>query len=132
MLRLLRLQGAHPVQLQGCILIHCTRRVQPDRAAGCSAGFVSGVTYDEITLPLRKGDVFVFCSGGIFEAMNDVDEEFGARRCAKSFGEYRHQAARRIVDAIFDAVTAFQRGAPRQDDMTAVAVKITGKGEIKS
>jgi len=90
------------------------------------------VTYDEITLPLRKGDVFVFCSDGIFEAMNDEDEEFGARRLCEVVREYRHQEARRIVDAIFDAVAAFQRGAPRQDDMTAVAVKITGKGEIKS
>jgi serine phosphatase RsbU (regulator of sigma subunit) len=76
--------------------------------------------------------VFVFCSDGIFEAMNDSDEEFGARRVCEVVREYRHQAARRIVDAIFDSVTAFQRGAPRQDDMTAVAVKITGKGEIKN
>ena len=45
--------------------------------------------------------------------------------------EYRHQPTRGIVDAIFDAVTAFQRGAPRHDDMTAVAVKIVGKGDVK-
>ena len=36
------------------------------------------------------------------------------------------------VKALFDAATAFQRGAPRHDDMTAVAVKIVGKGEVKS
>jgi serine phosphatase RsbU (regulator of sigma subunit) len=46
--------------------------------------------------------------------------------------EYRQSSARAIVDAIFDSVAAFQRGAPRHDDMTAVAVKITGKGEVKS
>jgi len=28
-------------------------------------------------------------------------------------------------------VAAFQRGTPPHDDMTAVAVKIVGKGEIK-
>jgi phosphoserine phosphatase RsbU/P len=113
--------------------IHCTRdECNQIELPGVPLGSFPGVTYDEITLPLRKGDVFVFCSDGIFEAMNDADEEFGARRVCEVVREYRHQAARRIVDAIFDAVTAFQRGAPRQDDMTAVAVKITGKGEIKS
>ena len=113
--------------------IHCTRdECKQIELPGVPLGSFPGVTYDEITLPLRKGDVFVFCSDGIFEAMNDADDEFGARRLCDVVREYRHQPARRIVDAIFDAVTAFQRGAPRQDDMTAVAVKITGKGEIKS
>jgi serine phosphatase RsbU (regulator of sigma subunit) len=30
------------------------------------------------------------------------------------------------LDAIFDAVEAFREGFPPNDDMTAVAVKITG------
>ena len=34
--------------------------------------------------------------------------------------------ARGIVDEIFDAVIAFRGTAPQNDDMTAVAVKITG------
>jgi len=81
---------------------------------------------------LRKGDVFVFCSDGIFEAMNEEGQEFGAQRLCDVVREYRHQAPKGIVDAIFDAAAAFQRGAPRHDDMTAVAVKIVGKGEVKS
>ena len=64
--------------------------------------------------------------------MNDEGQEFGASRLCEVVREYRHQTARGMVDAIFDAVTAFQRGAPRHDDMTAVAVKIVGKGEVKS
>jgi len=61
----------------------------------------------------------------------EEDEEFGPRRLCDVVREYRQQTARAIVDAIYDAVAAFQRGTPPHDDMTAVAVKIVGKGEIK-
>src|SRR5688572_12907809 len=113
--------------------IHCTKdECNQIELPGVPLGSFPGVTYDEVTLPLRKGDFFVFCSDGIFDAMNEDGQEFGARRLCDVVREYRHQGARGMVDAIFDAATAFQRGAPRHDDMTAVAVKIVGKGEIKS
>jgi sigma-B regulation protein RsbU (phosphoserine phosphatase) len=113
--------------------IHCTRdECTQIELPGVPLGSFPGVTYDEVTLPLRKGDVFVFCSDGIFEAMDGEGQEFGAMRLCEVVREYRQQTPKGIVDAIFDAVAAFQRGAPRHDDMTAVAVKIVGKGEIKS
>ena len=113
--------------------IHCTREeCSQIELPGVPLGSFPGVTYDEVTLPLRKGDVFVFCSDGIFEAMNEEGQEFGAQRLCDVVREYRHQAPKGIVDAIFDAAAAFQRGAPRHDDMTAVAVKIVGKGEVRS
>ena len=113
--------------------IHCTKdECNQIELPGVPLGSFPGVTYDEVTLRLRKGDFFVFCSDGIFEAMNDEGEEFGGRRVCDVVREYRHQDARGMVDAIFDAATAFQRGAARHDDMTAVAVKIIGKGEVKN
>ena len=127
---------AHTVTISNSGLpypIHCTKDdCNQIELPGVPLGSFPGVTYDEVTLPLRKGDFFVFCSDGIFEAMNDEGQEFGGRRLIDVVREYRHQGARGMVDAIFDAATAFQRGAPRHDDMTAVAVKIAGKGEVKS
>jgi sigma-B regulation protein RsbU (phosphoserine phosphatase) len=112
--------------------IHCTHdECMQIELPGVPLGSFPGVTYDEVTLPLHKGDLFVFCSDGILEAMNEEDEEFGPRRLCDVVREYRQQTARAIVDAIYDAVAAFQRGTPPHDDMTAVAVKIVSKGEIK-
>ena len=92
---------------------------------GVPLGSFPGVTYDEVTLPLRKGDTLVFCTDGIFEAFNEEGQEFGARRLCDVVRENRDRSARAIVDAIFDAVTSFQSAGPHMDDMTAVAVKIT-------
>ena len=112
--------------------IHCTHdECRQIELPGVPLGSFPGVTYDEVTLPLHKGDLFVFCSDGILEAMNDEGEEFGPKRLCDVVREYRQQTARAIVDAIYDAVAAFQRGTPPHDDMTAVAVKIVSKSEIK-
>jgi sigma-B regulation protein RsbU (phosphoserine phosphatase) len=92
---------------------------------GVPLGSFPGITYDELTLPLRTSDVFVFCSDGIFDAINEAGVDFGARRLCDIVQQHRGLTARGIVDAIFDEVTAFRGQAPQDDDMTAVAVKIT-------
>jgi len=106
--------------------IHCTGdRCGQIELPGVPLGSFPGVTYDEVTLPLGAGDVFVFCTDGIFEASNEDGQEFGARRLIEVVHSHRGESARDIVDAIFDAVTSFQQAGPHADDMTAVAIKIT-------
>ena len=92
---------------------------------GVPLGSFSGITYDEVNLPLRAGDVFVFCTDGVFDALDEQGKEFGSRRLADVVHANRTRNAKQIVDAVFDAVTTFRGTAPQDDDMTAVAVKIT-------
>jgi sigma-B regulation protein RsbU (phosphoserine phosphatase) len=93
---------------------------------GVPLGAFHGSTYDEISMSLHIGDLFVFCSDGVFEAMNVNGDEFGAPRLLEVVEHSRGRATRAVVDEIFSAVEAFRAGAPPNDDMTAVAVKITG------
>lgn len=90
---------------------------------GVPLGSFYGVTYDEVSLPIRQGDVFVFCSDGVWEAMNEAGEEFTATRVKAVVGESRGKSAREIVNAIAAAVEAHRAGAPPSDDMTIVVVK---------
>jgi phosphoserine phosphatase RsbU/P len=92
---------------------------------GVPLGSFPGVTYDQITMPLAPGDVFVFCSDGVFEAFNEQGQEFGARRLIEVMQTMRHGTGRQIVDAIFESVNEFRGDTAQNDDMTAVAVKIT-------
>jgi len=92
---------------------------------GVPLGSFQGSTYDELTYALHAGDTFVFCSDGIFEAMNVNGDEFGAARLMEVVETFREIPPRPLVDAIFAAVEGFRQGAPPNDDMTAVAVKIT-------
>ena len=92
---------------------------------GVPLGSFPGVEYDEVNIPLLAGDVFVFCTDGIFEALNEAGEEFGAARAIEIVRETRGLSARQMTDALFEAVIAFRGAASQNDDMTAVAVKIT-------
>jgi phosphoserine phosphatase RsbU/P len=106
--------------------IRCTRtECGQIELPGVPLGSFPNIVYDEVTIPLNEGDLFVVCTDGIFEAMNEEGVEFGARRLSAVVHEHRDASARAIVDAIFEAVADFTAAGPHADDMTAVAVKIT-------
>ena len=92
---------------------------------GVPLGSFQGSTYDELTFALHSGDMFVFCSDGVFEAMNTAGQEFSAERLMAVVAGARQLSASDTVAAIFAAVEEFRAGAPPNDDMTAVVVKIT-------
>ncbi|MEW5984955.1 MAG: GAF domain-containing SpoIIE family protein phosphatase [Acidobacteriota bacterium] len=93
---------------------------------GVPLGSLPGITYDEISLDLDVDDIFVFATDGIFEAMNEEGSEFGADRLMAVVRNYRGQPAKALVDAIVAAVETFRGGADQNDDMTVVAIRVTG------
>jgi phosphoserine phosphatase RsbU/P len=99
--------------------------VAPIELAGVPLGSFAGSTYDEVSFDLSRHDVFVFCTDGVFEALNAEGCEFGAARLIEVVRGARTQPAREIVDRIFAAVEGFRGGQPPNDDMTAVAIRIT-------
>jgi phosphoserine phosphatase RsbU/P len=107
--------------------VRCTAgSVSQIELPGVPLGSFAGSTYDEAVFDLSPGDVFVFCSDGVFEANDALGREFGADRLLEVIKAACSQTARQLVDAIFAAVQQFRGETPPNDDMTAVAVKITG------
>ncbi len=92
---------------------------------GVPLGSFFGSTYDEVSLPILKGDVLVFATDGVFEAMDRDGREFGAQRLIEQVAAARESSAREIVDRITAAVEDFRGVIPPNDDMTIVAVRIT-------
>ncbi|WP_291986815.1 GAF domain-containing protein [Luteitalea sp.] len=90
---------------------------------GVPLGSFPGIEYDECVIPYAKGDVFLFYSDGVSEAMNEAGDEFGREHIAEVMHTQRGRSAREIVDAIFEAVAAFRGDALQNDDITAVAVR---------
>jgi sigma-B regulation protein RsbU (phosphoserine phosphatase) len=91
---------------------------------GVPLGSFYGSTYDEVTYALHAGDVFVFCTDGVFEAMNANGEEFTAARLLEVVARTSELPAKGIVEAIFAAIVEWRGDAQANDDMTAVAVRI--------
>ena len=92
---------------------------------GVPLGSFAGSTYDEATFALHAGEVYVFCTDGVFEAMNARGQEFTASRLVEVVARTRELPAGKIVNAIFQAVSEWRGDTPPNDDMTAVVVRIT-------
>ncbi len=98
----------------------CTRIELP----GVPLGSFAGSSYEDVQLELSAGDLFVFCTDGVFEASNANGEEFGEDRLIEAVAPVSSQPAAAVVDAVFEAVRRFRGDTPPNDDTTAVAVRI--------
>lgn len=91
---------------------------------GIPLGSFGTSQYDDVTVPLAGGDVFVLCSDGIFEAFDALGQEFGVARVMGVVEQHATQPAKEIVTALFSAVQNFCGDAAQSDDRTVVVVKI--------
>jgi sigma-B regulation protein RsbU (phosphoserine phosphatase) len=97
----------------------------PIELPGIPLGTFPGTEYDQAIIEIAAGDIFVFCTDGIYETFNASDEEFGTARVAEIVQSRRGSSAASIADAIFEAVEGFRGEAAQADDMTIVVVNVT-------
>jgi len=79
---------------------------------------------EEETLPLHVGDVVIFFTDGITEAMNETDDFFGDARLAGLVEEHAHLSSDELRERVLREVEAFVGAAPQHDDMTMILMKI--------
>ncbi len=79
---------------------------------------------EEQTVVMTAGDVYVFYTDGITEAMNASDDCFGEHRLARAIEAHADLASDELRDCLFREVEAFVAGAPQHDDMTMLLVKV--------
>jgi serine phosphatase RsbU (regulator of sigma subunit) len=82
---------------------------------------------EEVTIPLATGDLFVFFTDGISEAMNDADEWFGEDRLSSLVEVHAALPSEELRERILREVESFVSGAPQHDDMTLIVMKVEGR-----
>ncbi len=98
----------------------------PLEMPGVPLGLFQGSAYDELTVDLVQGDVFVFCTDGIYDEADASGEAFGTERMEEILRRSCRKTASELVDDVFTAVHDFRGDTAPNDDMTVVAIKITG------
>jgi sigma-B regulation protein RsbU (phosphoserine phosphatase) len=93
------------------------------RAKGMALGVIEDIELERQEVELAEGDVVVFYTDGVTEAINEAEEEFGQARLAQVVVENRDLAAQELIDGINEEVTAFIGGEPQFDDFTLVVLK---------
>jgi phosphoserine phosphatase RsbU/P len=90
--------------------------------SGTVVGLFAGATYDESTIAMRAGDLFVAFSDGITEPENETGE-FGEERLIALIQEHREKPLPQIGDLIADAVAEWIGNREQPDDVTVVLAR---------
>ncbi len=93
-------------------------------AIGMDKGEIFAKMIREETVAIEPGDVFIFYTDGISEAMNGNGEEFGEDRLAETLNQYARLSAQEILESISKTVFDFAGNTPQHDDFTMVVVKV--------
>ncbi|MCP5051850.1 MAG: PP2C family protein-serine/threonine phosphatase, partial [bacterium] len=99
--------------------------LRPDGIAlGIEGGKIFDITVKTAEIQLSTGDLVVFYTDGITEAMNKNLEEYGEQRLMDVIQCNKTQTAAQIIKDVIGDVEAFVKGYPQHDDMTMVIVKV--------
>jgi sigma-B regulation protein RsbU (phosphoserine phosphatase) len=106
------------------IILRATGEVFRLDINGTVVGLFDGVTYDESTIVMQPGDIFVAYSDGVSEPENEFGE-FGEERLIELILEHRHKPLPRITEIITGAVADWIGSAEQPDDVTIVLARCT-------
>jgi sigma-B regulation protein RsbU (phosphoserine phosphatase) len=79
---------------------------------------------DEETIRLQSGDLYLFFTDGISEAMNASDDCFGEERLGRLAEEHGHLPPEQLRERVLRDIAAFVGDAPQHDDMTMILLKV--------
>ena len=104
-----------------------TKTTQWLKPSGVGIGMGKGSSFDEFLeeteLALTTGDVLLFYTDGVSEAMNAANEMFGYEKLERVLKENVHLPASQIKEKLLGAVDQFRQGTPFADDATLVVTK---------
>jgi sigma-B regulation protein RsbU (phosphoserine phosphatase) len=89
---------------------------------GTVVGLFDNINYDEASVQLRPGDIFLAYSDGVTEPENDFGE-FGEQRLIELVQENRDLPLERISEIVTAAVDDWIGGAEQPDDVTLVLAR---------
>jgi serine phosphatase RsbU (regulator of sigma subunit) len=112
-------------------VIHLEARTGRTRVlapAGLGLGLDAGDRFESVLqeeeTPLAPGDVFLFFTDGLSEAMNEGSELFGEGRLRRILEESEGLGSEHLKERILEEVRRFVGDAAPHDDMTLVVLKV--------
>ena len=105
------------------IVIRRNRAIVRLETGGAPVGLFAEWPYEEGSVQLRTGDLFLAYTDGIIEATNPHGEEWGIERLRGALA-HDYEIAGDVVNAIFTALDEFS-GGRQSDDATVVVLRVS-------
>lgn len=103
-----------------------TGEVEPLRAQGIVLGIVPQPRFEQRSMRLEPGDLVLFYTDGVTEAMNAQRELFGEERLIDTLCAHHTGSPQAIINAVLAALAAFVGNQSQSDDITMLVVKRDG------
>ena len=87
-------------------------------------GIIEDCDYQETLVPLQAGDIVIFYTDGIVEAMNEKDELYGFERFIDIIKANKELDTSAFLGKLMADVTGFVGEREQHDDLTIVIVKV--------
>ncbi len=101
------------------------------RTKGIGIGLERGLLFEktliEEEITLKPGQIYLFFSDGVTEAMNEKNDLYGEEQLAELLKHKIDRRSTEIMDEIWKAVGVFRGNAHQNDDMTMVVVKVNNR-----
>ena len=91
---------------------------------GTVVGLLESFPYEQGSLEVEPGDVFLAFTDGISEAMNNADEEWGEGALIETVKACSGLSPSETITRIMQAADTFVAGAKQHDDMTLVVLQV--------
>ena len=100
------------------------RKIQPNgMGLGLSERNIFDYSIEEIKIEYSTGDIFLFVSDGVLEALNRAGEQYGESKLLELIKINSGFDTKKIVNDILESVKLFTSDTSQYDDITVVAVK---------
>lgn len=93
-------------------------------AIGMDRGPIFAASITEQTIKVAPGDLFVFYTDGVSEAMNNLREEYGEERLSGLIHKLADLPSPDLLDSMCREIDTFAGNQPQHDDFTVVVVKV--------
>jgi len=97
-------------------------RVSRLEACGTVVGLLEDASYQQASLAIAPGDVFIAFTDGISEAMNAAEDEWGEEQLIQTVRSCLGLPPAEIIACIMRTADTFVAGAKQNDDMTLIVL----------
>ena len=101
----------------------CKNIIPKGMGIGLSQGSIFETSLEEIEIKPETGDVLVFYTDGVIEAMDSSMQEYGEERFKSVILRNVDKPAKEIQEAILDNISSFMGLSPAHDDLTLIIMK---------
>lgn len=99
-------------------------RIEEFKANGVPLGIMADVPFPEPDVfKMAPGDMMIVVTDGFFEWADAAKNQYGLERMYDLIRANRDRSSADIIRLLHESVLEFARGAPQNDDLTAVIVK---------